>query len=581
MKKQKRAELRPSPASASVVARAPWRPQTWHYLLAALAALFIALEAYGPALGGPFVFDDSYLPFADGSIDRIPLYQMSTGLRPVLMLSYLLNYRLSGSDTYSYHVFNVLLHVANSMLVFHIAAQLLRRLEGDVRKTLLLSGFCAGLFLLHPLQTESVAYIASRSETLSIFFAYASLSVLLGQGETGVGWFRSIAVLVLFALACLTKEHATVLPAVFLLTDYYWFSEFNLVRIRKNWRLYVPTVVGAAAGAAFVLRVLKGADTAGFALKDLPWYEYFFTQWRAIWVYLRMFALPFGQNADHDFAISHTPWDQGAVIGLVGLLGLAVLAFLYRRRYPLASYGFLLFLLLIAPTSSVVPIRDLLVERRFYLPSLGIVLVLADGCRHWRVPVKTLAAAATIVLALCAVLTWQRNQVWSSVDALWKDAIAKAPNKARPHSQLALAIYQRGDCADSIPEFEKALSIEPDEHRALIDYGLALDCVGRLDDARHAFERAAATRKSGYAYALVGMIYGKQGNREAAMRAIETSLRMEPNNDLTYLYRGNLHLMANETDQAANDFRAALRINPTNAAAGRALQRIGSQSPAP
>ncbi|MEO8660502.1 MAG: tetratricopeptide repeat protein [Bryobacteraceae bacterium] len=580
MKKQKRAELKPSPAGAATIARAPWRPQAWHYLLAALAALFIALEAYGPALGGPLVFDDSYLPFADGSIDRIPLRQMLTGLRPVLMLSYLLNYRLSGYDTYSYHLVNVLLHVVNSVLVFHIAGQLLRRLEGDVAKKLLLASFCAGLFLLHPLQTESVAYIASRSEALSIFFAYASLAVLLGQREEGVGWLRSVAVLILFGLACLTKEHTAVLPAVFLLTDYYWFADFNLVRIRKNWRLYVPTVVGAAAGVVFVLRVLKGADTAGFGLKDLPWYEYFFTQWRAIWVYLRMFVLPFGQNADHDFAISHTPWDQGAFIGLLGLLALAVLAFLYRRRYPLASYGFFMFLILIAPTSSVVPIRDLMVERRFYLPSLGMVLVVADACRHWRVPVKTLATAAAIVLALCAVLTWQRNHVWSSVEALWKDVIAKSPNKARPHSQLALAIYQRGDCAGSLPDFEKAIRIDPEEHRALIDYGLALDCLGRLDDARHAFERAAA-RKSAYAYALVGMIYGKQGNREAAMRAIETSLKMEPTNDITYLYRGNLHVMANEMDKAADDFRTALRINPTNPAAGRALQRIGSQSTAP
>lgn len=575
MRKQKR----PEPDRAAVKTAERWRPKPWHFLAAAFAALLVVQELYGPALSGPFVFDDEYLPFAQPGFAQRPFLSLLTALRPVLLVSYWMNYKVSELQPYSYHLINVLLHMVSGMLVFSIANTLLRRFEEDVPRRLALAGFAAGLFLLHPLQTESVAYVASRSEALSILFAYGAVAMFLGQSEKGIGWARSAAVIVLFGLACLTKEHAAVLPVVLLLVDYYWHPGFSFQGIKRNWRLYGPLALGAAGGGVFVYNVLRHSDTAGFNVKGLPWYEYFFTQWRAVPAYLRLFLAPFGQNIDHDFELSRTPMEHGAILSLVILLGLAGAAVVLRRRYPLASFGMLVFFVLIAPTSSVVPIRDLFVERRFYLPSIGAVLVAADVIRVWRTKKTTLFATMAGILAVCSVLTWQRNQVWGSAEALWSDTVAKSPNLMRPHSQLGLVYYNAGLCADAEREFSRALQISPTEYRSLVDYGLTLDCLNRSDEALQAFRKAASVARQGYPYALIGMIYGKQGKREEAMDAIAQALRIEPDNDMAYLYRANLHVIAHEADQAKADYELALRYNPRNEVARAALQRLQRAAP--
>src|SRR5260370_1233316 len=146
-----------------------------------------------------------------------------------------------------------------------------------------------------------------------------------------------------------------------------------------------------------------------------------------------MFVLPYGQNVDPDVPLSPGPLDHGAIIGLVALVAAVAAAWTYRKRWPLASFGVLVFLLLLAPTSSLVPIRDVLAERRLYLPFLGLVLVCLEFLR--RLELKPMLAASAAVLALAMALTWQRAAVWGSPLALWQDAAAQSPQHHRPQLQ--------------------------------------------------------------------------------------------------------------------------------------------------
>ena len=214
-----------------------------------------------------------------------------------------------------------------------------------------------GLFLLHPVQTEAVAYVASRSENLSVLLVFAAYAIFLCRRTEAVSWARAAAVLLPAAAAVNVKEHAIVLPALLLLTDYYWNPGFSFQGIRRNWRLYVPLAAVAAVGLVTVHTLLGQATTAGFGIKGLAWYEYFFTQCRALFVYLRLFVLPFGQTVDYDFPVSRTVFDRGAIFGLAALVAISVAAWIWRRRYPVASFGWFAFLILMAPTSSFVPIQ--------------------------------------------------------------------------------------------------------------------------------------------------------------------------------------------------------------------------------
>src|SRR5688572_15606756 len=318
MKKANRRLPVERPASAGTGVQGPSRVRSWHWLAGFGAALLIALFVYGPALSGPFLFDDVYLPFYLPGFAAQPLTDWLRGMRPVLMFTFWFSHRLSGLDPTAYHLFNILIHVLSALLVFAVTRRLAGMANIGSPQRNLLAIFGAGLFLLHPIQTESVAYIASRSEGLSGFFLLAAFCLFLHRAIPAISFASSLAVLVIFGVATLTKEHAVVLPAVLLLTDYYWNPGFSFAGIRRNWRLSLPMPAGAALGGAFVLRVLLMADTAGFGMKDLPWYQYFFTQCKVIWTYIRMTLLPFGQNADPDFPIARSFFEPGVLAALLG-----------------------------------------------------------------------------------------------------------------------------------------------------------------------------------------------------------------------------------------------------------------------
>src|SRR5262249_16817763 len=153
---------------------------------------------------------------------------------------------------------------------------------------------------------------------------------------------------------------------------------FSFAGVRANWRLHLAMAVGAVCGVAFFWKLITQANSAGFALKEFTWYQYLFTQFRAIFVYIGTFLLPARLTADWDFAISKSIMDHGAWAGLVVLLALAGAAWYYRRRFPLATFGFFMFLILMAPTSSIIPILDPIAERRLYFAMPGLLLIVVD-----------------------------------------------------------------------------------------------------------------------------------------------------------------------------------------------------------
>src|SRR5579872_4924469 len=219
------------------------RPRRWLYAAALVTALFVLFDVYWPAVNGQFLLDDTYLPYMLPNYANAPAIVWIKGLRPLLMFSYWLNFqcadpaRAGMQDTFGYHFVNVILHFLNGILVFLAVRKVLSWAAVETWLSEVLAIFAGGLFLLHPLQTESVSYVASRSETLSVFFVLAALVVFLYRQGAALGIGRTLAVLALFGAAVLTKEHTAVLPVLLLLTDYYWNPGFSFAGIRRNWRL--------------------------------------------------------------------------------------------------------------------------------------------------------------------------------------------------------------------------------------------------------------------------------------------------------------------------------------------------------
>lgn len=572
MKKTKRRLETKSVAQAIPAAKPRHWWTEWWIWATALAGLLVVYQVYAPAINGAFVFDDLSLPFRTPEIKQ-DMTSFVGRLRPLLMLSYWIDYHRTagadGADPHTFHSTNILLHFLTSVIVTLIALKLLEWTGVEKRMRTALAIFAGALFLLHPLQTESVAYVASRSELLSVLFYYAAFAVFVWRPGDSMTLLRALAILLLFGAAAGTKEHTLTLPVLLILTDYYW----NRGGIRKHAILYGLLGASAVAGGFYVWSIIRGANTAGFGMRDLTPVQYLLTEGRVVWIYVRMFFLPFGQNVDPDIPISHGPFDHGAIFGLAALAAVAVAAWIYRKRWPLASFGVFMFLLLLAPTSSFIPIHDVLVEYRMYLPFLGLVLICCEVLR--RMKFTEMIGIGAVALIVCSILTYQRNQVWSSPLALWQDSVNKSPNKYRPRFQLARQYFDENRCLDAVKTYEAASRLGPLEDQLLIDWALALDCAGRpADEAVAKFRQAAAIYDTAHVHTQIAAEYARHKRYQEALGELDIAEKMDPNYDVTFFYRGGVAEALGNRAEAQRFYRHALELNPQDQPARDALKRV-------
>jgi tetratricopeptide (TPR) repeat protein len=555
---------RAAPAPRAKREAAP-RPDWLPYAAAAAIAALVLLWAYWPVMHTGFLFDDSNQMFARPDAATAPLRAWIGPVRPVLMASYWIDFQISGQDTFSYHAVNLLIHGAAAALIFLVIRRLMEWAGTDARSRAWLAGFGALLFLLHPLQTESVAYIAGRSEALSGMFAAASIAAFVYRRSAAISWVEAGLVLFAFGAALLSKEQAVVVPAALLLTDYWWNPGFSIKGILRNWKLYALTALGALAGTALFWKMILGIGTngsAGFSIKEFTWYQYLFTQFRAFFVYIGNFVLPLNLNLDWDFPISRTILDRGSIAGLVALAAISAAAWRYRARFRLASYGWFLFLLLLLPTSSVLPIKDPLADRRMYLPMLGLILIAIDFLGRWKADRKTVITVCAGVLLVMTALTHARAAVWSDAVTLWEDTVTKSPDRNRPHFQLAMAYYDAGKFDRSVAEFEAAASLEKPTAQLLLDWGLAYDALHQPEKALDKLRQAAAIEPTAHTYTQIGKVYADQQKWKEAMDAFSSAERIDPAFPATFAYKGLVHLATNDPAGAVPDCRHALDLDP-------------------
>jgi protein O-mannosyl-transferase len=490
-------------------------------------ALIIAFVLYSPALPGPFLFDDLGLPFYVRSFDHDSIGAWLAGVRPILMLSYWANFQMSGRDPWTYHAFNVILHSVNSILIFVLFSRIFRLRSIQSRRGLICAAIAALLFLVHPLQAESVAYIAGRSELVCGFFVLAALAVYSNPSIVSVSWSTSALVLFLYCCAVLSKEQAAVAPAAFLVID----TVLRGRSLREVWlhgrKLYGPIAVLGLLTVVGVVSMLARSSTAGFNVADVRWYEYLFTQFRVWLLYIGLAILPFRQNADYDLAVSRHLGDYGSGIALAGLIAIGLVGWFLRRRLPLLFAGLLIFAILLAPTSSLVPIQDLAAERRMYLPLLGLLLVLTQALVRWDLSEKVTAGVVAYLL-VCAALTYDRAKVWSSDIAFWSDTTARSPDKPRGYTHLSYAYVRAHRCGEAVKTALRAPKGAQDTPEFLGMLGHAYACDQRINEAVNAFERAVLVGPSVGRVLALASTYRQAGRVWDAQAAEEQAMRLTP-----------------------------------------------------
>ena len=412
-------------------------------------------------------------------------------VRPLTYLSFWLNYQIGGESPWDYHAVNWALHLAS---VWLCSLTLSRLLPANA------VFFATAVFALHPVQTESVAYVFARSTLLCGLFSLAALALW----TRGRHWLA----VAMCGLALLAKEEAVALPVVIALL--HW----SISRNHREWRpIAAMFALAALVGARGLFVATTQAGTGAVASAGIGPLDYFATQSYVLVRYALEIAAPVALTFDPDIPVMNN-WRGWAL----WLAWIAVAAWA-SRRFSKARAGFwvLAGLAFLAPTSTILPINDLSADRRLYLVLVAVGAALAP-----LVPVRLGYAVA----ALLAFAAFTRTQTWATEEALWRDTVAKSPEKVRPRVQLARAVAPGealavlGDLADPLAEaergrvlmelrrpaealtsFGRVLAARPGDAGALTNRGVALAALGQAEAARADFERALAVDRC-YAPAL-------------------------------------------------------------------------------
>lgn len=419
----------------------------------AAPALIVALVllAYWNAFAGSFQYDDFNVIVNNPAVASLTAWwQSMPGIRPLLKLSYALNYSFWPGDVlFGFHAFNLALHAGNSLLLYGIA----RRLCGDSTHSNGFALLTALLFALHPVHTEAVTMISGRSMSL---MAFCYLASLLSHLEG-----RRMLSLVAFAGALATRETALTLPLALLLIERLRNPGATLRQAlcttRDHWLL--------AALAAVLLLMLpwfRHLATVSLATRSLG--DNLICQSAAVLYLLKQAVWPLALNAD-PLLPTFLGWQSYWIVCVLLVSGvLAATVWLWRQRGEMrwAGFGLLWFLLHLAPTNSLFPRLDLANERHLYLADIGLCLIVARLLTP-STPARLRVGIAIALLLGLAWLTHARNQVYRDEITFWRDVTAKSPANSRAYNNLGYALANSGQPAAALTAYDQALHLAPDD----------------------------------------------------------------------------------------------------------------------
>ncbi len=506
--------------------------------------------AYFNSLQGPMIFDDISSIQDNPSIRQlwpltVPLATVPVGAfhtRPIANLSLAINYAFGGLAAPDYHAFNLLIHILAALLLYGLVRRtlMLDRCRDTFRESA--TGTATAIALLwsvHPLTTSAVTYISQRTEVLMALFYLLTLYCLVcgSISQRAARWYA--AAVIACALGMGSKEVLVSAPLIALLYDRIFLSQSFRQAWQRRWALHLGLTATWLVPAAEFL-------TTNFAVKrgdgaPVTVFEYLRTQSEVI---LRYWQLSFWP---HPLVLDYLDWPVAQLsVSLVAscLVVTAVLAAtVWALRFRPAC-GFLgaFFFLILAPTSSFLPLfGEVVAERRMYLALAPIIVLVVIGCQkgfalaattckltanqcRW-IPIVLVAALVTALGAATA----RRNEDYRSALAIWSDTAAKRPGNWRAFTEVGTALATEGRLTEAISYYQHALQLKPDYAMAYANWGVALGMQGKLNEAITELQQALQLNpRSVYAHYNLGLVFSKQGHADLTKAQFEQALHIDP-----------------------------------------------------
>ena len=552
------------------------------------AAIFLCFAIlgfllYSNTFESPFVFDDTRKIVENQSIRITELSaanlietafgKQSPKTRPIGNVTFALNYYFHQYNVEGYHLVNIVIHILAGIFLFIFVQTTLKlpSLKTEVDHTFMIAFFTALLWLVHPIQTQSVTYIVQRMNSMAALF-YILAFWFYVKGRLAVrpgkkwGWFGSAALAWIFALG--SKQNAATLPFFVFLYEWYFFQDLNAEWLKRQLKFII--LIFFVFGLISLLYLgpdplEKLSSIKDFANKEFTLSERTMTQFRVVIHYISLifFPHPSRLNLDYDFALSNSlisPMTTlPSVVVIVGLVGLAL--YLVKRQ-RLISFCLLWFFGNLVIESSVIPLA-IIFEHRLYLPSMlfcliPVILIFRYVKINW-LRIGALCAVAIVFSAW----TYQRNQVWQNDLTIWSDCVKKSPHKARPHLNLGLAISKRGNILGAEKQYRQAVRLDPNYDLAHFNLASVLQKQGQNAEAVKHFTAAIQIRPAYVeAHNNLGMVFLNQGKTNDAIQQIQQALQYNPNHAKAHNNLGIVLEKQGNINEAIDHFRLALEVSP-------------------
>ena len=562
--------------------------------------IFLVCLAYGNTLQHSFHFDDipSILekPWIRG-LDKIPDFIFSYSQRPLVILSFNINYAISGFKEWSYHVFNITFHLLVVFLVYRLGKLIVSHIsQGNaplVNDSNQMPLLAAVIFAVHPLNTQAVTYISSRSSIMATMF-YLVAIILFFEGlykkENKViktNYVFVAGAVISFGIGFLCKLIVISLPAILFAYHYYFISNQNIQTwIKKQWKWILGT--GVLLALAFLFKKIYGDGLLRASIVDVTAWNYFRTQIGVIpFEYFRKMIFPFNLTIDPVFqVILH--WRSLIAIGGIIILGILSIAWIklskvkkQSKTFAPEAFGLIWILVALSPSSSFIPLLDMAAEHRTYLPLAGFSILFAsllirlksfiqqsikiDAESMYNNQKVVMLPVVLILLILVSFLvgTRERNKVWKDEVSLWTDAKQKAPFLIRPYNNLGEAYDKLGKYDLAIAEFEQALRLNPNYFFALSNLG---NVYGKKKEYAQtiSYTKQALQQKPDYApgYYNLAKALHMTGNPEKAMSSYRSAVKYNPYFEEAFFNLGFLALEQKKFTEAVDNFKSFLEMQP-------------------
>lgn len=581
-----------------------------HVILGLLVLVLLGAALYANILHAPFIFDDYGSIVDNEAIKNLKLSLLDfSNNRYLTNLTFALNYRLGGLKPFGYHLFNNLIHAINAFLVYYLVLLTFRtpQLKEVPVSTPFIAFSSALIFIAHPLQTQAVTYIVQRATSIATLFYLISLIIYIKWRLFG---FSAVVVknaqkatpriqrsclypcllLSIFA-AMKSKEVAFTLPLMIVAYEFSFFQQKAIAQNKNSFAkryihllpiiftmLIIP--VSMITMSSSERSIAENLDKISKETTDLSRNDYLLTQSRVILTYLRLLFFPINQNLDYRYPVYDTILNIKVILSfliLVLLLSVGVYLF-FRSKYQatspsskkntnllrISSFGIFWFFITLSVESTVIPIKDVIVEHRIYLPSIGIFIIFASLLEFISSRPNVKQTTIAIIVVALSVATINRNNLWADPQKLWEDVISKSPNNTRAINELGAIYRDEGRFMEANALFEKAL--QKNKNYALTYYNLG-DIQLKLNNYMNAiafFETALAYKLTGLLrmeiFNSLGIAYSEMEKNENAIASFRNAIKEMPSSIIPYSNLGMQYLKMGKPDLAIEVLNKALQI---------------------